>query len=115
MANKATQRELFERIKARMVDDAEVVELCDKKIEQITHKATSGNSKRAEEHNALIADIVEVMTANGKPMRATDILNALDREGMTVQKVTSMLSKMKDGGIVTKSTDKKVSTFALVG
>ena len=43
-----TQKELYERIKVAMANDAEVVALCEKKIEQIAHKANSANSKRTK-------------------------------------------------------------------
>lgn len=114
MANKVTQKELYERIKAHMAHDAEVVALCDKKIEQIAHKATSANSKKNEANEAMFDAIAEVL-AQSEGMRASEVHKALfaDMPELTVQKVTAMLSKMVERGEVVKSTEKKVSKFAL--
>jgi len=114
MANKVTQKELYERIKVRMADDADVVALCDKKIEQIAHKATSANSKKNEANEAMFSAITDVLNGS-KGMRASEIHKALvaDDPALTVQKVTAMLKKMVENGEVVKTVEKKVATFAL--
>lgn len=58
---KVTQKELYERIKVAMAHDAEVVALCDKKIEQIAHKANSANSKKDEANEKMFDAIAEVL------------------------------------------------------
>lgn len=114
MANKVTQKELYERIKARMADDADVVALCDKKIEQIAHKATSANSKKNEANEAMFSAITDVLNGS-EGMRASEIHKALvvNDPALTVQKVTAMLKKMVENGEVVKTVEKKVATFAL--
>jgi hypothetical protein len=116
MANKntPTQKELLARIRIAMADDAEVVAYCDKKIAQLSAKATSANSKKSAEDEKYFIAISEVL-AGDKAMRATEILNALSSqfEGLTIQKVTSMLTKMVANGEVVKTVEKKVSTFSL--
>lgn len=111
---KITQKELFERIKSVMADDAEVVALCNKKLEQIAHKATSGNSKKTAEHEKMFDAIAEVLNGS-EGMRASEIHKALSvaDPALTVQKVTAMLKKMVDNGEVIKTVEKKVATFAL--
>lgn len=116
MANKntPTQKEILARIRSVMADDAEVVAYCDKKIAQLSAKATSANSKKSAEDEKYFIAISEVL-AGDKVMRATEILNALSSqfEGLTIQKVTSMLTKMVANGEVVKTVEKKVSTFSL--
>ena len=111
---KVTQKELYERIKVVMATDTEVVAFCTKKLEQLANKATSANSKKNAEDEKFFVAISEVLDgSNG--MRATDILKELSPafENLTIQKVTSMLTKMVGNGEVVKTVEKKVSLFSL--
>lgn len=116
MANKntPTQKDILARIRLAMANDAEVVAYCDKKLAQLANKANSANSKKSAEDEKYFIAISEVL-ADGNGKRATEILNALSAqfEGLTIQKVTSMLTKMVANGEVVKTVEKKVSTFAL--
>ena len=116
MANKntPTQKDILSRIRSVMADDAEVVAYCDKKLEQLANKANSANSKKSAEDEKYFIAISEVL-ADGSPKRATEILHSLAPkfEGLTIQKVTSMLTKMVANGEVVKTVEKKVSTFSL--
>ena len=111
---KITQKELYERIKVAMANDAEVVALCDKKIEQIGHKANSANSKKDEANEKVFNAIAEALNGS-EGMRASEIhkVLAVADAALTVQKVTAMLKKMVDNGEVVKTVEKKVATFAL--
>ena len=116
MANKNTpsQKDILARIREGMAHDDEVVAYCDKKLAQLANKANSANSKKAAEDEKYFIAISEVL-AGDKTLRATEILNALSAkfEGLTIQKVTSMLTKMVANGEVVKTVEKKVSTFSL--
>lgn len=111
---KVTQKELYARIKVTMATDAEVVAFCNKKLEQLANKATSANSKKSAEDEKFFIAISEVLDGS-EGMRATEILKDLapDFPNLTIQKVTSMLTKMVASGEVIKTVEKKVSTFAL--
>ena len=116
MANKntPTQKDILSRIRSAMANDAEVVAYCDKKLEQLANKANSANSKKSAEDEKYFIAISEVL-ADGSPKRATEILHSLAPkfEELTIQKVTSMLTKMVANGEVVKTVEKKVSTFTL--
>lgn len=116
MANKntPTQKDILARIRTKMADDAEVVAYCDKKLAQLANKANSANSKKNAEDEKYFIAISEVLDG-GKALRATEILKALSSafENLTIQKVTSMLTKMVANGEVVKTVDKKISTFSL--
>jgi hypothetical protein len=91
-----------------------LIQFCNERIEKLNAKAKSANSKKSAEDEKFFDAIADVL-ADGSAKRATEILNALasDFEGLTIQKVTSMLTKMKAAGLVEKTIDKKVSTFTL--
>ena len=65
----------------------------------------------AEKFFDAIADVL----ADGSSKRATEIFKALseDFENLTIQKVTAMLTKMVGANRITKTVDKKISTFTL--
>lgn len=117
-AKAPTQKEQF----AKMISVLEeigghddLVQFCNERIAKLNAKAVSANSKKSAEDEKFFDAIADVL-ADGTPKRATEILNALapQFEGLTIQKVTSMLTKMKAAGLVEKTVDKKVSTFTLV-
>ena len=117
-AKAPTQKEKFSAIIAVLEDIGghdTLVEFCKERIEKLNAKAKSANSKKSAEDEKYFDAIADVL-ADGKGLRATDILKALapDFENLTIQKVTSMLTKMVAAGLVAKTIDKKVSTFTLV-
>lgn len=117
-AKAPTQKEKFSAIIAVLEGiggHSDLVQFCNERIEKLNAKAKSANSKKNAEDEKYFDAIADVL-ADGSAKRATDILKALmpDFENLTIQKVTSMLTKMKAAGLVDKTVDKKVSTFTLV-
>lgn len=117
-----TQKELYERIMSSMAEDKEVVAFCEKKIEQLARKTSNGNSKKADEQNAFIDLIVDVLTEAPNPLKCSEILKDnristfawADGKETSSQRVSAHLKKMVDGGNVRKFTDKKETFFELV-
>ena len=115
-----TQKENYSAIIAILEKSADpkapsLIEFCEGRIEKLAAKATSANSKKSAEDEKFFDAIADVL-ADGSAKRATEILNALapNFESLTIQKVTSMLTKMVAAGLVNKTVEKKVSTFSLV-
>jgi DNA-binding transcriptional ArsR family regulator len=95
MAIEMTQKEMFAHIAEVMADDAQVVEFCEKKIEQLNNKKSSKRvNKEAEATRAAIATY---MAENGDTFTASDIATGMD---MSVRVVSSNLTAMKKAGIV---------------
>lgn len=117
-----TQKELYERIMAQMSNDSEIVAFCEKKIDQLARKTSSGNSKKDIEQTAFCDLIVDVLVecAEGK-MKCGDILKDnrianfewADGKSTSSQRVSAMLKKMVDKGDIVKSTEKKDTFFSL--
>ena len=116
MANKntPTARENFVALLAYVKGNDTLTAFINRQIEKLDNKANSARAKKTEADEKYCTAIAEVL-ADGKSLRATDILKALapDFADLTVQKVTSVLGKMIATGEVVKTVDKKVSTFAL--
>ena len=117
-AKAPTQKDKFNSIIAILEDIGghdDLVQFCNERIDKLNAKAKSANSKKSAEDEKFFDAIADVL-ADGSAKRATEILNSLapNFEGLTIQKVTSMLTKMVAANLVTKTVEKKISTFALV-
>lgn len=115
-AKAPTQKEQFAKMIAifeEIGNHPDLVQFCKERIEKLEKKAVSANSKKSAEDEKFF-DLIADVLADGKAKRANDILKVLaeDIDNLTIQKVTAMLKKMVDCGRVTKTVDKKVSTFA---
>lgn len=113
-----TQKEQFAKMIAVFEEIGghdDLIKFCNERIEKLSAKAKSASSKKSAEDEKFFEAIADAL-ADGSAKRATDILKALeaDFEGLTIQKVTSMLKKMIECGRVEKTVDKKISTFSLV-
>lgn len=116
-----TQKELYERIKVGMANDTEIVEFCDKKIEQLARKTSSGSAKKTDEQNTLIDLIVDVMSEAGKALKCGEIYKDerisgfvwSDDKETSPQRVNAMLKKMVERGDVVRTTEKKETFFSL--
>ena len=116
-----TQKEMFEKIIAQ-IEDREIIEFCEKKISQLTRKASSGADKKNEEHEEFMDVIRDVLSESesGK-MKCGDILKDeraasfawKDGKATSSQRVSAILKKMVDKGDVVKSTEKKDTFFSL--
>jgi hypothetical protein len=91
-----------------------LIQFCNERIAKLEKKAVSANSKKNAEDEKFF-DLIADVLADGKGKRATEVFNVLskDMDGLTIQKVTAMLTKMVAANRVTKTVEKKVSTFAL--
>ena len=69
----ATQKELFTRIMEAMKDDAEIVEFCEKKIEQVSRKKTYKNPE-AEEFAKAVATY---LSENESPKTCSEVAEAM--------------------------------------
>lgn len=111
---KFTNKDMFITIKALLtgddVDDAapadaELIEWCDKQIEILDRKADKAREKAAEKKVAgdeLQERIYSVLVDAGREMTADSILEALDTEGLTKQKIIARLSNLVKAGKVVK-------------
>lgn len=118
-AKAPTQKEQFASIIAILEScdnpkSADLIKFCEERIAKLEKKAVSANSKKSAEDEKFF-DLIADVLADGEGKRASEIFNALAStvENLTVQKVTAMLTKMVAAKRVTKTTDKKVSKFAL--
>lgn len=113
MEKKITKKEMFGMIREVVADNADMVAFIDHEIELLSKKAGSKKPTATQIANEGIKeDILSVLTAEG--MTASEVLGASDAfEGLSNQKISSLLNALVKEGKVVKDSDKKKSIFKL--
>lgn len=117
---KMTKREMFAEL-TKVVNGAEVtnkeellnfiaheVELLDKK------NSRSGKpTARQMENEKLKATILAIMKRVDKPMTVTQLLVEIDNSELSNQRVSALVTQLKDSGEVIRTVEKKVAYYSL--
>ena len=119
-----TQKQFYTEVMEAMSDNANVVAMCKKKLEQLENKTSKTDSKKSTEQREVMDMIVAVLCNADKPMKCGDIVKAVNAANGTdysPSKINAMLRKLlpstednPDGtGEVVRTTDKKEVFFSL--
>ena len=114
MANKKTQKELFEELKVLAQGNQELVEFLDKKIEQVSRKRATGLTATQKENEVTKELIVEKLTELAKKVTISE-LQETDKTlaGLSNQKVSALLKQLVDANVVIKTIEKKKAYFEI--
>lgn len=116
---KMTKRDYFEAIKEIVAENTELVEFCDKQIEQLDKKAEKAKARAAErkvEGDELRDTIENLLTEEYQII--DDVLAQLDNEEITKAKVVARLTQLVKNGLAEKAEvktedGKKVMAYKL--
>ena len=121
---KITKKEMFAQVIAMArgeeltVSADEIVAFAEHEVELLDKKAGSKSKKETAndtENTRLMGVIVDTMSGSEKGMTVTEIQSANAELGvLSNQKVSALMRKLKDTGLVTKDTVKGKSVFSLV-
>lgn len=114
MANKKTKREFFGELRAMVEGNEELTNFIDHELELLDKKSTSKSNKVNTEHTELMETIKNELARIDRAVTITE----LQKESETLadysnQKLSAMLKKLVDNGVVTKVVDKKKSYFKI--
>ena len=122
MANvkKVTKKENFGEI-AKILEGLgreDLVAVMNHEIELLDKKANSGKMTKTQEANVAIKDlIVKELTRLAKPVTITDLLGASDElakaTGNSNQKVSALMTQLKNDKIVVRAEDGKKAVFSI--
>lgn len=110
---KMTNVKALEYVVANYEIPTDVAEKLDSMIASLKKKAANRKPTKVQKENEVLKEkVLEVMTT--EPKTVSEIM-ALDDElgGLSNQKVTSLLSALKDDGKVIKTIDKRKALYAL--
>lgn len=125
MEKKITLKENFERL-AKVVEGANIEEVTrqelltfiDSRIEQINKKATAprkADTEKAQENEKLAQTMLDILAGNGIPMTITEIMQGDEIfKGVTNQRLTAIMTKLKNDGTVARVVDKKNAKYIIV-
>jgi hypothetical protein len=108
-----TKREMFAHIATVNAADAEIVDFCNHQIELLDARKTSKTPTKTQKANEGIMDaIAEALAKMEEGVTVTDLIASADAlEGLTNQKVSALLRKMREDGRVVKTIEGKKALF----
>lgn len=112
---KLTQKELYTEILEKVADDELHTEFIKYQIEMLNRKTANRSAKTDSEENiALMQNILDIM--GNDSMMIKDIVKAFAERGTiyTPQKITAMMSKLKNNDKVIETVEKNVRYFTRV-
>lgn len=117
---KLTERELFTKIMGVCSTDTDIVAFCEKKLAQLDKKNASSKKDNAE-NEALKEIILKVLSENAengltatavtKDARVSGFQLADATKEVTLNKVSALLTQLKNEGKVARVENKKVAYF----
>lgn len=111
---KVTKRERFEQIKALVGDNAELVAFIDHEIELLAKKnSRSGKPTARQVENEKIKTSIMTVLECGKPLTVTQIMAELNDSSLSNQRVSALLTQLKDSGEVVRTVEKKVAYYSI--
>lgn len=118
---KVTKKENFGKIIEVLVSAGreDLVPVMEHEIELIDKKATSGKMTKTQEENVTIKELmVAEMTRIARPVSITDLLKEsselAEKVGNSNQKVSALMTQLKNAGVVVRTQDKKTALFSVV-
>ena len=119
-STKVTKRERFaqlmEIVKASDVENsAELVTFIEHEVELLTKKnSRSGKPTKTQvENESIKAQIVAVLESAGKPMTVTQLLAKSELADLSNQKVSALLTQLRNAGAGVRTVEKKVAFYSL--
>lgn len=108
-----TKKEMFAEIRNAVIDNEEMVAFIDHEIELLGRKKGSSKPTKTQiENEAIKEQILTVLADCGEAVTVKEILGLIDGD-YTSQKISALLRQLVMAEKVVKTSDKKVSRFAL--
>ena len=114
-STKVTKRMRFEQIKSLVSDNEELVAFIDHEIELLNKKnsRTGKPTKTQVENEAIKNTIFNTLQATGKPMTVTQLLATEELNGLSNQKVSALLTQLRESNKVVRTVEKKVAYYSI--
>lgn len=109
-----TKKEMFEKIAQVNSADEEIVEFCNKQIEALAKKASSVKpTKQQKENEGFKSTILDILAENDRPMTISEIVADERLAGLTNQRVSALMTQLKNAGVVVRTLDHKKAQFSI--
>lgn len=130
MANKKTKKDFYmEMVEIfQELDKGEYVDFCNHQIELLDKKSTGSKGlTKVQQENETIKDMIleelaKYQSENGititELLKQSDVLSnyvTVEGKNITNQKLSALMKKLVDEKTVSRTTDKKISYFKIIG
>ena len=118
MEKKVTKKEMFAKlyilVENSTVDNkTDLLGFIDHEVELLNKKSSKVTLTATQKANLEVIEVIKEVLADKPNSTVSELIKDERLSAYTNQKISALLTKLIDGGEVEKSTDKKVSRFAL--
>ena len=118
MEKKVTKKDRFSRIytiieESNASDKVELLGFIDHEVELLEKKSSKVTLTATQKANLEVIEVIKEVLEDKPNSTVSELIKDERLSAYTNQKISALLKKLIDGGEVVKSTDKKVSRFAL--
>ena len=119
-STKVTKRERFAQLMAiveasNVANATELKEFIEHEVELLNKKnSRSGKPTKTQvENEAIKTQIVSILERVGKPMTVTQLLSESELAGLSNQKISALLTQLRESGKVMRTVEKKVAYYSM--
>ena len=118
MEKKVTKKEMFAKLYALVENSnadnkTDLLGFIDHEVELLEKKSSKVTLTATQKANLEVIEVIKEVLADKPNSTVSELIKDERLSTYTNQKISALLKKLIDGGEVVKSTDKKVSRFAL--
>ena len=118
MEKKVTKKEMFAKlytlVENSTVDNkTDLLGFIDHEVELLNKKSSKVTLTATQKANLEVIEVIKEVLEDKPNSTVSELIKDERLSAYTNQKISALLKKLIDGGEVVKSTDKKVSRFAL--
>ena len=118
MEKKITKKEMFTNLynlveASKAENKLDLLNFIDHEIELLEKKSSKVTMTATQKENIGVMETIKEVLADKPNSTVSELIKDERLSAYTNQKISALLKKLIDGGEVEKSTDKKVSRFAL--
>ena len=119
-STKVTKRERFAQLMAiveasNVANATELKEFIEHEVELLNKKnSRSGKPTKTQvENESIKAQIVSILERVRKPMTVTQLLSESELTGLSNQKISALLTQLRESGKVMRTVEKKVAYYSM--
>ena len=119
-STKVTKRERFAQLMAiveasNVANATDLKEFIEHEVELLDKKnSRSGKPTKTQvENEAIKAQIVSILERVRKPMTVTQLLSESELAGLSNQKISALLTQLRESGKVMRTVEKKVAYYSM--
>lgn len=109
-----TKKEMFNLIATVCADNAEIVEFCNHEVDLLNRKGGTRKPSKNQLANATYKKaILDILVETDRPLTVSEVMGHVGVEGLTNQRVSALLTQLKNEGKVVRTEVKRKAYFEI--